>query len=81
MEAKKLKRTMNLLDQKNYGSWHSIATWYPSIIEELKEVLATDLDSAYEVMDSTYSTFEAIEAYLKTVQSAVKAKDYGLVTN
>lgn len=81
MTAKRLKRTMSLLDQKNYGSWHSIATWYPEVIVELKDVLATDLDRAYDVMDETYSTFDEIGAYLKTVQETVEAKNYGLVTN
>lgn len=81
ISAKRLKRTMSLLDQKNYGSWHSIATWYPEVIVEMKDILATDLDAAYEVMDETYSTFEEIGAYLKVVQATVEAKDYGLVTN
>ncbi len=81
MSAKKLKRTMSLLDQKNYGSWHTIATWYPEVITELKDVLATDLDKAYDVMDETYSTFEAIGGYLETVKETVNAKKYGKVTN
>ena len=81
MNAKRLKRTMSLLDQKNYGSWHSTATWHPEVIEELKDVLSTDLDSAYDVMDERYSTFEAIAEYLETVRKKVNSKDYGLVTN
>jgi len=81
MTAKRLKRTMSLLDQKNYGSWHSIATWYPEVIEELKDVLATDLDKAYDEMDNKYSTFEAIGEYLETVRKTVNSKDYGFVTN
>jgi predicted Zn-dependent peptidase len=81
MNAKRLKRTMSLLDQKNYGSWHSTATWHPEVIEELKDVLSTDLDAAYDVMDERYSTFEAIGEYLETVRKTVNSKDYGLVTN
>lgn len=81
MTAKRLKRTMSLLDQKNYGSWHSTATWYPEVIEELKDILAEDLDKAYDVMDEKYSTFEAIKTYLETVKETVNSKNYGLVTN
>ena len=81
MTTKKLKRTMSLLDQKNYGSWHSTATWYPELIEELKDILATDLDAAYDIMDATFSTKEKIGEYIETVRVAVNAENYGKVTN
>ncbi len=81
MTAKRLKRTMALLDQKNYGSWHSTATWYPELMEELKDVLAEDLDKAYDIMDATFSTKEKIQEYLESVREAVNSKNYAVVTN
>lgn len=81
MTAKRLKRTMSLLDQKNYGGWHSTATWYPELIVELKDILAEDLDVAYDVMDSTFSTKEKMGEYIETVRAAVNSKNYGVVTN
>lgn len=79
MTAKKLKRTMNLLDQKNYGAWHSTATWYPEIIEEMKDILSKDLDAAYDVMDEKYSSKEEIAKYIENVRAVVNAEDYGKV--
>ena len=81
MTTKKLKRTMNLLDQKNYGSWHSTATWYPELIEELKDVLAEDLDKAYDIMDEKFSSKDSIKAYLDIFRKAVNDSNYGMVTN
>jgi len=81
MDAKKLKRVMNLLDQKNYGGWHNNGTWYPEIIEEMKEVLATDLDNAYEVADEKYATVERVRDYLEKFRKAVNEDDFALVTN
>lgn len=81
MTARRLKRTMNLLDQKNYGGWHSTATWYPELMEELKDVLAEDLDKAYDIMDATFSTKEKIGEYLEKVREAVNSENYGKVIN
>lgn len=81
MTAKRLKRTMSLLDQKNYGGWHSTATWYPELIEEMKDILAEDLDQAYDVMDNTYSTKEKIGEYIESVRAKVNSEEYGKVTN
>ncbi len=81
MDAKRLKRTMSLLDQKGYGSWHSVATWYPEIIESLESVLADDLNDAYLVMENKFATKNEIGIYLERVREAVNSGKYGLVTN
>jgi len=81
MEARKLKRTMALLDQKKYGSWHTMATWYPKELSELLEVAGEDLDKVYELMENKYATFEAMSTYMERVKETVNAKNYGQVTN
>mgnify|MGYP001037531502 CR=1 FL=1 len=81
MDAKKLKRSMSLLDQKNYGSWHNTATWYPHIIEDLEEILASDLDAAYIAMEEKYTSEAQIREYLVNIKNVVNSKDFGLVTN
>lgn len=81
MVTRKLKRTMSLLDQKNYGSWHSTATWYPEIIEAIKDVAATNLDDAYEAMEKTFATKEQLGTYMEIVRDAVNSDNFGKVTN
>jgi predicted Zn-dependent peptidase len=81
MKAKNLKRTMSLLDQKNYGAWHSTGTWYPEVIEALAPILAEDLDAGYTAMDNMYSTESKIGEYIEKVRKTVNDKDYGFITN
>jgi len=81
MKSRKLKRTISLLDQKNYDIWHERATWYPEIIEELKDVLSEDLDKAMDIMDSKISTKDSIGKYLELFRDKVNSKDFGKVTN
>ena len=81
MQTKKLKRTMSLLDQKNYGSWHSLGVWYPEVIEALAPTIEHDLDAGYDALDNLYSTQEKIGEYIETVREAVNTENYGKVTN
>jgi len=81
IEAKRLKRVMSLLDQKNYGVWHTDATWYPSVIETLKDTLSTDLDAAYDLSDSIYATKEKMGEYIEAFRAKVNSDDFGKVTN
>lgn len=81
IDANNLKRTMSLLDQKNYSSWHRIAAWHPEVIEAIKDVIAVDLDWGYAAMESKFATKEAIGAYLEKIRELVNTKDYGIVTN
>lgn len=81
MEAMRLKRSMNLLDQKNYGSWLSMATWYPEIIDALKDELSNDLNLAYLAMDNKFGSKEEIGKYLEKVRSLVNENTFGTVTN
>ena len=81
MTSRKLKRTMSLLDQKNYGSWHSTATWYPEIIEALKDELAHDIDGVYEIMEQKFASKEALGEYMEVVRKTVNSDNFGIVTN
>ena len=72
---------MSLLDQKNYGSWHSTATWYPEIIEALKDELAHDIDSVYEIMEQKFASKEALGEYMEIVRKTVNSDNFGIVTN
>lgn len=81
IETKKLKRTMSLLNLKNYKSFHNYATWYPDVIADMKDILSEDIDKAYDIMDKKFSSFEAIKDYIERVRTAVNNDDYCTVTN
>lgn len=67
--------------QKNYGSWHSIATWYPEVTKELSTIISMDLDAGYDAMDRLYSTEDKIGNYIQKVRETVNKEDWGLITN
>ena len=81
IKTKKLKRTMRLLNQKNYGYWHTIGTWNPELVEEFSDILAKDIDKSYDVIDNKYSSKEAIGEYIEKVRNVVNSGNYGKVTN
>lgn len=76
MEARKLKRTMSLLDQKNYQTWFEYATWYPEIINSVKDELSEDIDSAYIALENKHVTFEQLKEYMLRFNELVKTKNY-----
>lgn len=81
MNTRKLKRTLDLLNQKNYNYWINLAIWNPEIMEFLKDIASEDLDRAYDELDNILCTEENIREYLSTFRSAVNNKKYSLVTN
>ncbi len=81
MNTRKLKRTLDLLNQKNYNFWINLSIWNPEIMEFLKDIASEDLDRAYDELDNILCTEENIREYLSTFRSAVNNKKYSLVTN
>ena len=81
MNTRKLKRTLDLLNQKNYNFWINLSIWNPEIMEFLKDIASEDLDRAYDELDNILCTEENIREYLSTFRSAVNDKNYSLVTN
>lgn len=81
MRTKKLKRSMNLLDQKNYGWWHNLAVWNEDTFEELTDIAAKDLDEAYEELDKLYCSETDIKNYLQNLKYQFDNKDYSIVRN
>lgn len=81
MDTRKLKRTLDLLNQKNYNFWINLSIWNPEIMEFLKDIASEDLDRAYDELDNILCTEENIREYLSTFRSTVNDKNYSLVTN
>ena len=81
MNTRKLKRTLDLLNQKNYNFWINLSIWNPEIMEFLKDIASEDLDRAYDELDNILCTEENIREYLSTFRSAVNNKKCSLVTN
>jgi predicted Zn-dependent peptidase len=81
MKALLLKRTMHLLNQKSYNSWFSIADQQPEIIEEYKDILATNINDVYSILDKELLTFENMQKNMHQINEAVQNNQYGKVTN
>lgn len=81
LNTRKLKRTLDLLNQKNYNFWINLAIWNPEIMESIKDIASEDLDIAYEELDNIFCSEENIREYLSTFRMAVNNKTYSLVTN
>jgi hypothetical protein len=81
MNTRRLKRTLNLLNQKNYEFWINLNIWNPDIFEELKDIASEDLDKAYEELDKIFCTEEKIKNYLENFRFSVNLGRYSLVTN
>jgi len=81
MKALVLKRTMYLLNQKSYNSWFSIADQQPEIIEEYKDILATNINDVYSILDKNLLTFENMQKNINQINEAVQNNQYGKVTN
>lgn len=81
MNTRKLKRTLDLLNQKNYNFWINLSIWNPEIMEFIKVIASEDLDRAYDELDNILCTEENIREYLLTFRNIVNDKKYSLVTN
>ena len=82
MNTRKLKRTLDLVNQKNYSSWFNLAIWNPGIIGGyLKDIASEDLDKAYEELDNIFCTQENIKEYLEAFRYMINWNKYSLVTN
>lgn len=81
MNTRKLKRTLNLINQKNYDYWFSLAVWDPELLEQIKYDAERDLDSAYTELDKLFCSFEQMQSYLNNVVESVNTEKYNLVSN
>ena len=81
MKTRKLKRTLSLINQKNYIFWFDLAVWDYNLFFELKDTAKEDLDLAYDELDKFFCSFEQIGLYLESVRKAVNSHNYSLVTN
>lgn len=81
MNTRKLKRTLDLVNQKNYNFWINLVIWNPDIFKEVKDIAADDLDKAYEELDKIFCTQEKIKEYLESFRYCVNLGRYSLVTN
>ena len=82
MNTRKLKRTLDLVNQKNYSSWFNLSIWNPDVIGgHLKDIASDDLDIAYDELDNIFCTEEKIKEYLESFRYSVNLGRYGLVTN
>ena len=81
MNTRRLKRTLNLLNQKNYEFWITLAIWNPEIIQAIDYVASEDLDKAYEELDKIFCTEEKIKEYLDLFRYNVNLGRYTLITN
>jgi hypothetical protein len=81
MNTRRLKRTLNLLNQKNYEFWINLNVWNHDIFEELKDIASEDLDKGYEELDKIFCTEEKIKNYLENFRFSVNLGRYSLVTN
>ena len=81
MNTRKLKRTLDLVNQKNYNFWITLVIWNPEIFKEVKDIAADDLDKAYEELDKIFCTAENIKVYLEQFRYMINWNKYSLVTN
>lgn len=81
MNTRKLKRTLDLVNQKNYNFWINLVIWNPDIFKEVKDIAADDLDRAYEELDNIFCTQEKIKEYLESFRYMINWNKYSLVTN
>ena len=56
MNTRKLKRTLDLVNQKNYSSWFNLAIWNPEIFKEVKDIASDNIDIAYDKLDNIFCT-------------------------
>lgn len=81
MNTRKLKRTLELVNQKNYNYWINLVIWNPEIFNDIRDVASKDLDKAYEELDNIFCTKEKIKEYLEQFRYNVNLGRYTLVTN
>ena len=81
MNTRKLKRTLDLVNQKNYSSWFNLAIWNPEIFKEVKDIASDNIDIAYDKLDNIFCTQENIKEYLESFRYSGNLGRYSLVTN
>ncbi len=81
MNTRKLKRTLDLVNQKNYNFWINIAIWNPNILNAIGHIASEDLDKAYDELDNIFCTEEKIKEYLESFRYSVNLGRYSFVTN
>lgn len=81
IKTKKLKRSLNLLDQKNYGYWLFLSGWEPEIFKELKDKAELDLTDTYEELDKIFFTEENIREYLINFRDLVNSDNFSIIKN
>ncbi len=81
MKSKKLKRVMNLLNQRSYNYWINIAIWDKLAFKNLSTILFKDVNKAYDTADDVYLTYEKMTTYFKKLKEVVNSEEYGKVTN
>lgn len=81
MNTRKLKRTLDLVNQKNYNFWINMAIWNPDILDAIGHIASEDLDKAYDELDNIFCTEKTIKEYLEQFRYCVNLCRYTLVTN
>ena len=81
IQTAKLKRTMQLLDQKAYTGWFDICDKQEEVLDDYREDLAKNIDMVYEKIDNELITYENMRDAMEKLLKLIQNEKFGKVSN